>query len=260
MARALIIEDSQVQSRIIGRMITSLGFDVHYAQNLTKASGLLRTLKVDAVFLDIFVGDHNALLYVDTLRKLAPSAVFVLMTAGSETECVEVTLSKARLARADFVLKKPFNPSDIEAIFERTFDKSAGLKRRKHILVIEDSAPIRTICERVLASIGYRVTISETMEDAFANVDIAHVDLVLCDMFMPGMGGFKGIRSIRRTWPQVPVIAMSAGIDQAVKNHDVLAATAKLGVNAQLRKPFEAFDLVEVVAAVFDESHTLEGV
>lgn len=255
MARALIIEDSQIQSRIIGRMIRDMGFEVDFALSLAQGAQHLKTLKVDAVFLDVFLGDHNALLFVDSLRKLAPQAVFVLMTAGSQTECVDVTVSKARLARADFMLKKPFNASDIEVILQQTFDTSAGLKRRKHVLVIEDSAPIRMICERVLSAIGYRVTTSETMEDAFANVDIAHVDLVLCDMFMPGMGGFKGIRSIRRTWPQVPVIAMSAGIDEAVRNHDVLAATTKLGVNAQLRKPFEATDLLEVVSAVLEEGH-----
>lgn len=96
------------------------------------------------------------------------------------------------------------------------------------------------------------------MEAAFASVDIAHVDLVLCDVFMPGMGGLMGMSQIKMTWPRVKIISMSAGIPQKVRDQDALDVTRRLGVDAQLVKPFTPNDLRGLAAALLANENCAE--
>ncbi len=91
------------------------------------------------------------------------------------------------------------------------------------------------------------------MEEAFERVDIAHVDVVITDIFMPGMGGLKGMKSIKATWPRVKILAMSAGIEDRVSDTDALNATRRLGVDAQISKPFSADDLGHLVGMLTDQ-------
>jgi CheY-like chemotaxis protein len=175
--------------------------------------------------------------------------LIVLMTAGSSRESVEHTLERARKTRADFVLQKPFTEAHIRGIFAQSFLEPETVARRKTLLVIDDSKTLRTFIRGVLEFAGYRVQDAESMECAFRDVNIAHVDAVLCDVFMPGMGGVKGMRLIKKTWPSVPVIAMSAGLGDKVSETDVSKVSSKLGADKTLPKPFAAEDLLHAVDA-----------
>ena len=245
-ATALILEDSRTQAQIIAKMIQAQGWSTIHCETVREVTDTLKLMTVQAMFLDVFVGEHNSTLHVERFRKLAKDVPLILMTAGSSREAVTETLANARKAGADFVLKKPFT----DAILSDIFDAMGGdrTSRRKHILVIDDSATIRKIISATLNGGGYRVSEAETMEDAFANVDVAHVDLVLCDVFMPGMGGLKGMRMLKTTWPNVKIVAMSAGIEDKVSELDAINAARKIGADAQMSKPFGPRDLLEITS------------
>ena len=245
-ATALILEDSRTQAQIIARMIEAQGWNTIHCETVREVTDTLKLMTVQAMFLDVFVGEHNSTLHVERFRKLAKDVPLILMTAGSSREAVTETLANARKAGADFVLKKPFTDAILSNIFASMGGDHSG--RRKHVLVIDDSATIRKIIATTLSSGGYRVSEAETMEDAFANVDIAHVDLVLCDVFMPGMGGLKGMRMLKATWPQVKIVAMSAGIEDKVSELDAINAARKIGADAQISKPFGPRDLLEITS------------
>lgn len=249
---ALILEDSRTQAQIIGKMIEGLGWSPIHFETMRDACEGLTQMAVHALFLDVFVGQHNSLLHVDRFRKLAPSAPIVLMTAGSSKDAIEETLAQARRTGADFVLRKPFNEALLTDILTTAESNLTGGKRKRHILVIDDSRTVRMIAARAFESGGYRVSQAESMEQAFADIDIAHVDVVLCDVFMPGMGGFAGMRTIKTTWPKVRIISMSGGLEAKVSEQDALNATRRIGADAQIRKPFDAQDLLQVTAALLE--------
>jgi DNA-binding response OmpR family regulator len=69
------------------------------------------------------------------------------------------------------------------------------------------------------------------------------------------MGGFKGMRTIKRTWPKVKIIAMLAGLEEKVNETDALNAARKIGADAQVRKPFTPECLHEVVRALLPSSN-----
>lgn len=248
----LILEDSKTQANIIIAMLSRLGWSAIHCETIRDATESLGQVAVYAMMLDVFVGAHNTLLHVDRFRALAPHIPMMLMTAGSSREAIEETLTNARRTGADYVLRKPFNEALLRDIFASASPDVATGRKRRHVLVIDDSATVRTIAQRAYDAAGYRVSTAGSMEEAFSNVDIAHVDLVLCDVFMPGMGGFKGMRTIKTTWPKVSLISMSAGLDEQVSDNDALNATRRIGVDAQIRKPFDADDLIELSAALLD--------
>ncbi|MDC7675421.1 response regulator [Asticcacaulis machinosus] len=243
---AALVEDSPTQARIIALMIEAQGWQCQHFETLREAGQVLAHTPVQAVFLDVFVGPYNALLQVGRFRQLAPSAPIIVMTAGSPQEDIEETLTRARLTKADFVLRKPFTSDQMSDILDISFDKGAAV-RRPHILVIDDSDPIRTVARNTLEAAGYRVSDAASMEDAFGYVELAQVDLVLCELFMPGIGGLRGIREIKAAWPQVKVVAMSAGLDTKISGEEALSISRKMGSDAQLSKPFDPADLAQLV-------------
>lgn len=247
---ALILEDSTTQALIISRMIEARGWTTQHFSEVREASEALTQMQVHALFLDVFVNQHNTLLHIDRFRKLAPNAPIVLMTAGSRHEAIDDTLRNARKTGAEHVLRKPFTDALLANVLDALSQDAEAGSVRKHVLVIDDSRTVRMIATKALESGGYRVSQAGSMEEAFADVDIAHVDLVLCDVFMPGMGGLKGMRLIKATWPRVSLISMSGGLEDKVTDQDALNATRKFGVDAQLKKPFDAQDLLDVAELV----------
>lgn len=106
-----------------------------------------------------------------------------------------------------------------------------------------DDSP--TVCEflaRGLSQKGYQTLQAVRMEEALSYGG-ALVDLILTDIIMPGMDGYEGIQRIKATWPDVPVIAMSAGAGDNARDGTLLKAR-NVGADAILQKPF-SIDLLD---------------
>ncbi len=250
----LVLEDSRVQAQLISRMLNALGWSAILSFDHKMAFNLLKTSRVDLMLLDVYVEGGNTLLHLPEIREMARDIPIAVMTAGGAGgSALTETLNMARRAQADFVLPKPFAPDDLAMILEEAHKMRRAPSPPKHILVVDDCRVIRTLSTRALAEKGYRISEARTMEEAFDRVDIAHVDVVLTDIFMPGMGGIEGISIIKSTWPAVAIIAMSAGSDARVGNTQVLSAAKYIGADALLPKPFTASDLTFLVEAVLSE-------
>lgn len=116
----------------------------------------------------------------------------------------------------------------------------------RHVLIIEDEAPLRERLARILGFEGFRVT---TAADGREGIEAARSDrpqLVICDLLMPGINGFGVCRALRddpRT-SDVPVVVLSA-LSAASDRERV----ASLGAVHYLTKPFRTSELLEVVRA-----------
>jgi DNA-binding response OmpR family regulator len=110
------------------------------------------------------------------------------------------------------------------------------------ILVIEDNLDLRDYLRLALESQGYDVLTARNGQEALGYMNGHPVDVVLTDLFMPEMDGIETIAALRKSFPNVRVVAMSGrpGVDY-------LAVARELGVNQTLRKPF---DIEELLAAL----------
>ncbi|WP_031235778.1 response regulator [Asticcacaulis sp. AC402] len=250
----LVLEDSRVQAQLISKMLTAQGWSAMMAFDHKTVYQLLRTTNVDLLLLDVYVEGGNTLLHLPEIREMAHDIPVAIMTAGGAGgQALNATLNAARRAQADFVLPKPFTPVDLRVILDEAYQMRRSPTPPKHILVVDDCRVVRKLTTSALAEKGYRISEARSMEEAFERIDIAHIDVVITDIFMPGMGGIEGISIIKATWPEVAIIAMSAGVDQKVGNAQVLSAARHMGAHALLPKPFTASDLCFLVEAVLTE-------
>ena len=115
---ALVLEDSATQTIIIGKMLQHAGYLPVHASDQAAALAMLKTRGFDLLVLDVFVGGDNTLDHLDTYRALAPKTPIAIMTAGRRDDPLAASsaLNKARRARADFLLPKPFHFDDIAQI------------------------------------------------------------------------------------------------------------------------------------------------
>lgn len=69
---------------------------------------------------------------------------------------------------------------------------------KKKILVVDDEEDIRTLVKTLLNDEGYNVEAAKDGEEAIAKMNRIKFDLVLVDMFMPGMSGREMCEHMRK--------------------------------------------------------------
>jgi CheY-like chemotaxis protein len=124
------------------------------------------------------------------------------------------------------------------------------------ILVIDDDAAVRAAMQMVLERDGLEVNAVGDGPTGIKLVAAEDFDLVLVDLFMPGMDGLETIRQVHRHKPGLPIIIMS-GLSFAstgAQPPDFLAMAGRLGAVGNLKKPFRPRELLAVVAEGLETS------
>lgn len=116
--------------------------------------------------------------------------------------------------------------------------------RQPTILIIENEVSNRILIERVLSTRGYRCLSASNGQEALNILDHAQVDLVLTDLSMPVLDGYRTTQLIRErpALAHVPIVAVTA---YALSDEN--EAAMRIGCNEYLTKPFKPRQLLEVV-------------
>ncbi|MDF2842690.1 MAG: DNA-binding response regulator [Herbinix sp.] len=93
------------------------------------------------------------------------------------------------------------------------------------ILVVEDDTNTRKLMCAVLKQNGFETYGAEDGVAALELMDKQHVDLVVLDLMMPRMDGYELTRQIRRTWPTLPLLMVTAKQEPKDKHAGFLAGT-----------------------------------
>ena len=119
------------------------------------------------------------------------------------------------------------------------------------ILIVDDEESIRSVTEDALKSQSYRTLVAKDGTEAVAAYlkNQTEIALVLTDLDMPRQDGATTIQALRRLNPQVPII-VATGLDLSAE----VPSASELGVQARLKKPFHASDLLETVSEVLQSS------
>jgi DNA-binding NtrC family response regulator len=106
--------------------------------------------------------------------------------------------------------------------------------RKTRVLVVDDEELYRRSLERILARAGHEVLTARDAGSAMQLVTSEPLDLVLCDVRMPGLSGLELIRQVRDAQPDVPCIVVT-GYGSPETSVEALRA----GAYWYLEKPFE---------------------
>jgi DNA-binding NtrC family response regulator len=90
---------------------------------------------------------------------------------------------------------------------------------KNHILVIDDEEHVRKSLSMLLNKCKFRTSQASNSEQALNIVSKDEVDLVLCDIYLPGLSGIEILEEIKKVDELVPVIMMTAygSIESAVE-------------------------------------------
>ena len=112
------------------------------------------------------------------------------------------------------------------------------------ILIVDDEPNICEILEFNLANEGYQTTTAHSAEEALNKLTSEH-SLILLDVMMSGMSGYKLAESIRRNGNQTPIIFLTAKDTE----NDMLTGFS-VGGDDYISKPFSIKEVLARVKAV----------
>ncbi len=119
------------------------------------------------------------------------------------------------------------------------------------VLIVDDSAAIRKILQRVLRQaelpLGQIFEAGDGVE-ALKALESQRVDLVLADINMPNMDGLQLLTQIKASdkWKHLPVVMVTTEGGES----KVMSA-AKLGAAGYVRKPFSAEQFRQTLDGIF---------
>jgi two-component system chemotaxis response regulator CheY len=119
------------------------------------------------------------------------------------------------------------------------------------ILIVDDSPTIRLILQFALESRGYNVVMAGDGEDGLVALEREQVDLVILDVFMPGLDGLGLLKIVRKRpqWANLPIMMLTTEGQEASS-----ARAMALGANDYLTKPSSPEKVLEHVANLLDKS------
>ena len=116
---------------------------------------------------------------------------------------------------------------------------------KQSILVIDDEPAIRDMLQIALDAAGFKVGLAEDAKQAYPIIIDTPPDLILLDWMMPGTSGIELLRRLRRDEINVPVIMLTAKIEEASK-----ISGLDSGADDYIAKPFSPRELVSRVKAI----------
>lgn len=122
------------------------------------------------------------------------------------------------------------------------------------VLVVEDDPSVGTAIRMILSHEGCDSVHALDAVTGMRAFESSSFDLVIVDIFMPGIDGLKAIAEFRQRAPSVPILAISGFRfrDSMGPDMDFLVMAAEAGAAVCLRKPFAREQLMAAVHASLD--------
>lgn len=118
----------------------------------------------------------------------------------------------------------------------------------KSILIVDDQPGIRLLLEELFRRENYETKVAVNGLEALQKVEQQRPDCVLLDMKMPGMDGIDVLKRLKSSWPDLPVIMMTA-YDETQLTEEAL----EVGAMRYFTKPFDIFEVRDAVHAIFEK-------
>jgi DNA-binding response OmpR family regulator len=115
---------------------------------------------------------------------------------------------------------------------------------QKKILVVDDEVDLVRTIQFSLELEGYKVLVSYNGEDALAQARKENPDLILLDIMLPKLDGYKVCRFLKfdEQYKHIPILMMTAKTQEKDK-----LMGKETGANEYITKPFDMDELMEKV-------------
>ena len=116
----------------------------------------------------------------------------------------------------------------------------------KRLLIVDDDPDIRQVLQDRLESLGYTVETAGNALEAMLAMDKMLPSGILLDFMLPAINGLEFLHEVRRLYPMLPVVIITANKDEGFSARAMAA-----GADDVLFKPVENEHFKQVVRRCF---------
>ena len=198
----LIVDDDPAARELLAANLKGTGYRLVHAASGDEALSLARTLRPDAITLDILMPKPDGWDVLSTL-KADPDLcdIPVVMVTVAPERGIGLSLGAVE------VLTKPVDRAQLTALLNRV------VRREGPVLVVEDDADTRDMMRHTIDKLG--LAVAETANGRLALSwlgDNPPPAVILLDLMMPEMDGFAllDVLGDSAEWREIPVIVVTA--------------------------------------------------
>jgi len=255
--RVLIADDDADVREVLVESFRDAGFDVLQAANGLEALLCVKRDRPDAVVLDLMMPRLGGVEALKRIHAFNPGIRALVVTGAIDSELHR----QATLAGAAGVFAKPVSAAALVAALagpahrapapqtapqpappEPAVPPPTGGPGTGRVLVVDDNPEVRAMLEDVLTSLGYATRSAADGATAVRSVLSEAPDIVLLDVYMPGLSGVGALPTIVALAPNAKVIMISGAA-----NEDVLKRSLAFGAHDYVTKPFEISSLSRAI-------------
>jgi len=125
-----------------------------------------------------------------------------------------------------------------------------NIRGTETILLVDDEAGTRDYGKELLQGYGYSVLTAKSGEEGLEvfGREQGHIDLVILDLIMAGMGGKRCLEKILKLNPHARVLITTGYAD-----NNLVGDTLQAGAWDVLNKPFRAYEMAKMIRRVLSE-------
>ncbi len=122
----------------------------------------------------------------------------------------------------------------------------------KRVLVVDDEENTRVCLVKLLGQDGHMVEAVADGAEALGHLGKNKADLVITDINMPGMNGLVFLRELKKFYPDIKVIMITAygGVGSYLESMN-------LGANEYMNKPIKVNELRAIIGNMFNQPSSL---
>ncbi len=111
-----------------------------------------------------------------------------------------------------------------------------------NILTVDDAWLSRQMIGKILKTAEHKVIEADNGKNAFQKLESFTPDCIILDLLMPEMNGFEFLKKMHESEINVPVIVLSADIQESTRSKAL-----RLGASKMLNKPPKIQELITAV-------------
>ncbi len=277
-SRVLVVDDDPMNVKLVTAILKKDGYESITAGNGAEALEQARQNRPDLILLDVMMPVMDGYQATRELRQDPQTAgiPIIMITALNGTE----DKLKGLACGADEFLSKPVNSAELLArtksmlrlkqyqdqLLLRTRSESAfndqtapnrtdTVAQRPRVLLVEDSPKDVELLSGQIGGQGYDVCVAHDGEEALQKVMAGGIDLVLLDIFLPGIDGFEVCQQLKAHTEtrdiQVVLITCLKDLEGKIKGME-------LGADDYLVKPIDSRELTARIKALLSKKSYLD--
>ncbi len=263
--RALVVDDDFNTCDSVSYMLQQIGLRAEWT--LSGKEAVLRTRQAvsrndnySVYIIDWLLPDMNGIEVARRIRKeIGDEVPIIVLTAYDWSDIEEEALEAGVTA----FCSKPLFASELRTCLrsvvcpnqnKSTESKPQTVNHTGRILLVEDNELNQEIAEAILLEAGFTVEIAENGQiavDMLKDSEPGYYRLVLMDIQMPVLNGFKAAKAIRqlenRQLANIPILAMTANAFEEDKQEAL-----RCGMNGHIAKPIDMDMLFETLDKVLE--------